>query len=240
MRRDTVIGLHQNAQRLLESLPVVIEDALSLSFPDHAIRHRRDHQKLLSLIGASALLHQHQRKINTVDVDGRTIRYIEATEVDVVLGVHLASQVLAKGGDELAPQTKRLLSGATAHVKAKATRHRCPLDSVSFTRRELREALGYSEHQIRIGLDRLVSLEYLLCVYGGPGRRNAYRLADEPGELGEPRESARGVRDEPSQGAMAQRAGQTDHRVAGALAYREDESDGDNVDVDTDHDRLYG
>ena len=113
MRRETVIGLHQNAQRLLEPLPVVIEDAMNLSFPDHAIRHRRDHQKLIALISASALLHQHQRNIGTIEIDGRTVRYIEASEADVTLGVRLASEVLARGGDELAPQTKRLLAGAT-------------------------------------------------------------------------------------------------------------------------------
>ncbi len=235
MRRESVIGLHQNAQRLLEPLPVVIEDAMSLHFPDHAIRHRRDHQKLIALISASALLHQYQRNINTIEIDGRSVRYIEASEADVTLGVKLASEVLARGADELAPQTKRLLAGATAHVKAKAQRQGCALDSVSFTRRELREALGYSEHQIRIGLDRLVALEYLHCVYGGAGRRHAYRLAEEPCE---PRESARGVREMPSQGQMGGHAGETDHPVATALAYRQKEIGQCNVDVGTDHDRL--
>ncbi|MHB8329127.1 MAG: DNA primase, partial [Acidimicrobiales bacterium] len=116
--RERVVGRHRNAQRLLEALPVVIPDAEALVFPDTATRHRRDHQKLLSLICASALLHQHQRTIGTVEVESRSVRYVEATGDDVALGLRLADRVLARAGDDLAPQTRRLLAAAQAHVGA--------------------------------------------------------------------------------------------------------------------------
>lgn len=55
LQRDRIVARHRNAQRLIEPLPVVIPDSSQVPFPDHATRHRRDHQKLLSLICASAL-----------------------------------------------------------------------------------------------------------------------------------------------------------------------------------------
>jgi len=53
--REPVIRLHRNAQRLLEPLPVVVPGAEELAFPDSSTRHRRDHQKLLSVIAAITL-----------------------------------------------------------------------------------------------------------------------------------------------------------------------------------------
>ena len=49
------------------------------------MRARRDHNKLLTLIDAIALLHQHQREIKTFADDGETLEYIEATRADVKL-----------------------------------------------------------------------------------------------------------------------------------------------------------
>jgi len=85
LQRDRIVARHRNAQRLLEPLPVVIPDTATIAFPDTATRHRRDHQKLLSLICASALLHQRQRTIGTVEAEGRTVRYVEAAHQDVAL-----------------------------------------------------------------------------------------------------------------------------------------------------------
>lgn len=53
--------------------------------------------------------------------------------------------------------------------------------AVTFTRRELRERLGASEHQVRVGLARLVALEYLTTVSAGPaGSTHRYTVADLP------------------------------------------------------------
>ena len=124
-RKEALVLRHRNAQRLLEALPVVISGAEELSFPNYATRHRRDHQKLLSLIGASALLHQHQRSRGSIEVDGRAVDYLQADASDVALGLRLAKAVL-QASDELAPQTRRLLAACEAHVaeRAASTRRR--------------------------------------------------------------------------------------------------------------------
>ena len=56
--QERLVRLHQNAQRLLRTLPVVNPFAGQLKFPDHQTRMRRDHTKYLGLIEAVALLHQ--------------------------------------------------------------------------------------------------------------------------------------------------------------------------------------
>lgn len=214
MRRQAIVERHRNAQRLLEPLPVVIGGAEDLVFPDAATRHRRDHQKLLSLICASALLHQHQRTQGSIEVDGRSVRYIEADASDVALGLGLGATVLGRGGDELAPQTRRLLAACEHHVMTRAESEDRDPAAVTFTRRELRELLGWSEHQVRSGLGALVALEYLLAVPGGPGRQHCYLLADalvprDEAEPREPRGTPRGGRDPESRGGTASCAGAT-------------------------------
>ena len=172
--REPVIRLHRNAQRLLEPLPVVVPGAEELAFPDSSTRHRRDHQKLLSVIAAIALLHQYQRRQATVEVAGTPVRYVEASPEDVALGAQLCHEVLVRAGDELSPPARRLLSVMESPAGAGngATQ-------VSFTRRELRELTGWSEHQVRVGLGRLVALEYVSERRDGPGRRHSYVLADD-------------------------------------------------------------
>ena len=67
LERDRLRALHQNIQRLIQPLPVVIPE-VTMSFPTAATRHRRDHAKLLSMIAAVTLLHQHQRECRHVMV----------------------------------------------------------------------------------------------------------------------------------------------------------------------------
>ena len=100
-KRAKLISLHRNAQRLLRPITVVNNHDVG-EFPDHMMRARRDHNKLLTLIEAIALLHQHQREIKTFADDGETLEYIEATEADVKLAQELADQVGLKPSlDEL-------------------------------------------------------------------------------------------------------------------------------------------
>jgi hypothetical protein len=58
---------------------------------------------------------------------------------------------------------------------------------VRFSRRELREAWGASDTQLRLHLERLVGLEYVLARREGPGGRILYELVyDGAGEDGRP------------------------------------------------------
>jgi DNA primase len=225
LQREQIIAVHRNAQRLLEPLPVVIPDTEMISFPDTATRHRRDHQKLLSLICASALLHQHQRTIGTVEVADRSVRYVEASAADVALGMRLAEKVLARGGDDLAPQTRRLLAAASSQVLARSEAQDLDPATVSFTRRELRELLGWSEHQVRMGLARLVALEYLVAVSAGVGRQHRYLLADPP----PPRETPRPVREGGSRGVEATHAARTVDPAVASRAFGDGEREAVSV-----------
>jgi DNA primase len=84
--REKVVRLHRNAQRLLRPIEVVNNHAVEMpDFPDTITRMRRDHMKLLTLVQAIALLHQHQRETKISTRNGETVEYIEASEADVKL-----------------------------------------------------------------------------------------------------------------------------------------------------------
>jgi DNA primase len=157
--RDRVVHLHQNAQRLLDALPVVIPMAEQLTFSDGRTRTRRDHPKYLALISAVALLHQHQRPRRTVVHDSREVTYIEATMGDVEAANLLAVAVLGQSLDELPPQTRRLLELLDATVTRLAATDQVDRSMVRFTRRKLREELGWGDTQLKVHLGRLVDLE---------------------------------------------------------------------------------
>jgi DNA primase len=164
--RERVLALHRNAQRLLAPLAVVNPHAPGLSFSDAKTRHRRDNAKFLGLIRAVALAHQHQRPRKLLRSGGATVAYIEASEADVALAERLAASVLGVSTDELAPTTRRILTAITAHLGEHPAR--------PFTRRELREASGLSDSQLKVHLARLSDLEHLACLRSGP--TTTYRL----------------------------------------------------------------
>jgi hypothetical protein len=62
---EALLHLHQNAQRLLQPLAVHIPWAEELSFRSDRLPMRRAHAQYLTLIAASAVLHQRQRKTGT-------------------------------------------------------------------------------------------------------------------------------------------------------------------------------
>jgi DNA primase len=182
--RDRVIGLHRDAQRLLEPLAVVNPYADRLTFADARTRTRRDHGKYLGLIAAVTLLHQHQRTRKTTTLAGQSVTYVESTLADIEVANRLAHAVLGQSLDELPPQTRRLLQAVHAWVTSEAERLDIPVELVRFTRRQLREALGFGDTQLKIHLARLVDLE-LLVVYrlesGGFGYELTWRGEGEQG-----------------------------------------------------------
>ncbi|MGH2872297.1 MAG: DNA primase, partial [Solirubrobacteraceae bacterium] len=175
-RRRAVLKVHQDAQRLLEPLAVVNPYAPRLAFSDARTRTRRDHVKYLTLIRAIALLHQHQRERKTASVDGQPVTYIEATREDVLLANRLAHRVLGRSLDELPPGTRRLLGLLERHVGAAAAEQGVSRERIEFTRRELREALGWGDTQLKVHLARLVNLE-LVHAHRGANGVFVYQLA---------------------------------------------------------------
>jgi hypothetical protein len=173
---DDVLALHRNAQRLLRPLAVVNPYAEQLTFLDDRTRTRRDHAKYLTLIESIALLHQHQRPVRTVNRGGKAIEYVEVELADVALANRLAHEVLGRSLDELPPQTRRLLRLIDGFVAERAATQALERQEVRFTRRELRQVAGMSEAALRVHVERLVDLEYLLPHAGRNGQRFVYEL----------------------------------------------------------------
>jgi hypothetical protein len=184
--RAAVLALHRNAQRLLRPLRVVNPYAERLTFQDDRTRSRRDHTKYLALIRVITLLHQYQRPVKTADDDhGNAVEYIEVTLDDIAAANRLAHDVLGRCLDEMPPQTRRLLAHLSRFVAERAKVANCERTNVLFTRREIRAFTGWGDTQLRIHLDRLVSLEYLLPHRGDRGQSFVYELLYDGDAVGD-------------------------------------------------------
>jgi len=174
--KHRVLAQHQHAQRLLRPLKVLNPFAGELTFLSDKTRTRRDHEKYLTLIDTIALLHQHQRTVHTAHQDGETIEYIEATLEDIAQANVLAHEVLGRSLDELPPQTRRVLAGVVEMVDRACAQQQMPRAAHRFSRRAVREYTGLSDTQLRVHLNRLVELEYLLVHRGMRGQSFVYEL----------------------------------------------------------------
>jgi hypothetical protein len=185
--RERVLKLHRDAQRLLRPLLVANPYAEKLTFLDDKTRCRRDHMKYLTLIRAVALLHQYQRPVKTAEHNGVPVNYIEVTAHDISAAHRLADQVLGRSTDELPPQTRKLLVLIVKMVQEKCKQLKIEQSDYRFTRREVREYVGWSQTQLRIHLARLVDMEYLVTHRGGRGQTFVYELLhDGRGIEGQP------------------------------------------------------
>jgi DNA primase catalytic core len=171
-----LLKLHQNAQRLLRALAVVNPYADRLTFLSDKTRTRRDHEKYLTLIDTIALLHQHQRPVKTMQGVGQAVEYIEVTADDIAQANAIAHEVLGRSLDELPPQTRRLLASVVEYVRSQARTQAVAHAQVRFTRKDVREATGWGDTQLKVHLARLVELEYLLTHRAERGQGLAYEL----------------------------------------------------------------
>jgi DNA primase len=178
--RQHLIELHRNAQRLIRPLAVVNPYADQLTFLSDKTRTRRDHEKYLTLIDTIALLHQHQRAVKTTTArqgdDSKAIEYIEVTLDDIARANALAHEVLGRSLDELPPQTRRLLGDVVGLVRSRASTQQVRTSDVRFTRKDVRDATGWSDTQLRVHLDRLTEMEYLIAQRGMRGVSFEYEL----------------------------------------------------------------
>jgi DNA primase len=185
--RERILTVHRNAQRLLRPLLVANPYARALTFLDTRTRTRRDHQKYLTLIRAIALLHQHQRPVQTTVQQGETLAYIEVTRADIRLANKLAHEVLGRSLDELAPQTRRLLALLDAMVTEACTRLAMDRADFRFSRRDVRQYTDWTDFQVKTHMRKLEELEYVLVHRGGRGQSFVYELLyDGRGSDGRP------------------------------------------------------
>ncbi|MES9972067.1 MAG: CHC2 zinc finger domain-containing protein [Candidatus Thiodiazotropha sp.] len=174
--RKQLIQLHRNAQRLLRPLLVANPFAEQLTFIDDKTRTRRDHMKYLTLIRSIALLHQYQREIKTVSHNGQALEYIEVTLADIEIANQLAHEVLGRTLEELPPQTGKLLKQIKTMVETACQQQAIEQEHYRFSRRDVREACGWGNTQLKVHLRRLEELEYLLIHRGGRGQSIVYEL----------------------------------------------------------------
>jgi DNA primase len=185
--REEILRVHRNAQRLLAPLLVANPYARELTFLDSQTRTRRDHNKYLALIRSLALLHQHQRPVKTAVHRGREIAYIEVTLEDIETANRLAHEVLGRSLDELPPQTRRLLLLIDEMVTRQCAALAMERGDFRFSRKDVRRETEWGDTQLRVHLERLEELEYVLAHRGGRGQSFVYELLFERrGEGGAP------------------------------------------------------
>ena len=150
-RRRPSLEAWQDAQRLVETLEVVIPLAPQLSFPVRTTHDR-------GLIAAHALLHQHQR-------DRDRAQRLVATPADYQVVHGLLAPSLEEDVGELSPRAARL-------YRALVLKEAGPL-----TRREAAGLLDGSYNTAKRALEELVAHELVAQAEAGPPRR--YRVLDE-------------------------------------------------------------
>jgi len=175
-KADAIINKHHTAQRLLKPVAVVNNFDQYLSYPSGNLVTRRDHDKYLGLIETIAYLHQHQRPVQTVNVDGQPVKYIEVTLQDIDAANTLANEVLGQSLDELPRPSRTLLEAVYKMVKEMADKSNTPIDEVLFNRRQIREYIGWTDWQIKTHIKQLEELEYLHVRMGAQGKQYSYAL----------------------------------------------------------------
>jgi energy-coupling factor transporter ATP-binding protein EcfA2 len=176
---EAVRRLHHNAQRLLRPMEVINPFFSDLSYPTEKLIHRREQKKYLALQAAIALLHQYQREAKRAvsEETGVEFEYVEVTLDDIALANELTTQALSRALDELAPPVRGMYEEFRRLCEARAVELRCEASEVQLTRREIREATGWSDWQVRVYCQQLVELEYLSTASGANGKRFVYELA---------------------------------------------------------------
>jgi DNA primase catalytic core len=168
--------IHQNAQRLLRPVTVLNPFVHELTFVDDQTRTRRDHDKYLTLIEAVTLMHQHQRPVRYVRIEGESVECVEVTLDDIETANRLAGEILGRTLDELPPQTRRFLNLLHEKVKAVCEENAVEPRDFRFSRRDVRGWLGWGNTQVFIHVGRLIEFEYVLVHRGERGQSFVYEL----------------------------------------------------------------
>jgi hypothetical protein len=182
-QREAITRRHQAFQRLLHPVTVVNPFEPLLTYTEDRLAVRRDNPKYLNLILAITHLYQMQRPVKH---DQDLGDYIEADLADLTIANELAAALFGQSLDEVSRPGRELLRLVFDYVQRQAARQKTSADKISFSRRELRESLKWSEYQLRTHLDELTGLEYLWPLSGRQGLPFRYRLLwDGQGESGE-------------------------------------------------------
>ncbi len=174
---EQVQRLHHDAHRLLRPLEVVNPYVEYLTYPTDRLVHRREQKKYLALIDSIALLRQYQRETKRMAEDGAEVEYVEVSLEDIALAGELAREVLGRSLDELAAPVRGMYREMQRLCKERADALGCAVGEVQLSRRDIREATGWSDWQVRAYCQQLVDMEYLYLTSGANGKRFVYELA---------------------------------------------------------------
>jgi len=159
-KHATTVRRHHTLQRLLENLPVVVPFADRIQFPATSIKHRREQERFLNLIEASALLHQHQRLKEKTDA-GETFIIADVRDYDIAM--KLASDHIGRASDQLSGHAREVL-GVIQSAKLE-----------SFDINDLHGLRPqWTRHKFRSGLDELQKLDVITT--GKRSRPRKYEL----------------------------------------------------------------
>jgi DNA primase len=178
--RDHIIQKHHTTQRDLDTVVVLNPYAEQLTFPAHSIRARRDHKKYLMIMKVIAFMYQHQRTRHSADYNGEPFDYINVNKQDIKLANRLVRNVLQHSTEELSAPAKRLLKAIHEHVQQYSEETGTDPSEYIFTRKTIREAVGWSDWQIRTYSSELEKLEYLNSRSGAWGKEYRYALSWTP------------------------------------------------------------
>ena len=180
---EAILKKHRNFQRLLKPLAVKNPYAAQLAYGDDRLQGRRDQPKYLNLIKAIAFLRQMQKEVFQENRNGTAVPFVQADPQDIALANRLAHNILGHSLDELSRPGHDLLlqldemakTRQKTLLKEKPDRKANP-DDVSFSRRDIREATGWSNARVHRYLKELLDLEYVLLESGRNGTLCRYRL----------------------------------------------------------------
>jgi len=187
--RAALVTLWRNAQRLIERVVVEIPFAEHIRFPVRWVRCRRDHERFLGLIAASALLHQRQRVRRPGAEAGAAVPApapapaVLAAVSDYAVGFELAKDAIRLAQSDASGAALELLGVIFERTAELARGEGLERHEVSFTCAELCKWSGRPRQTAWRQVRELVRLEYVLVVAGGKGRLMRYRLNDEVAAL---------------------------------------------------------
>jgi hypothetical protein len=118
--------------------------------------------------------------------DGTKMEYVQATQKDVDIALELGRVMFARNVDDVSPTGRTLLAEIVKLMQEKyddmktvGSKRDLLLSEIPFTRKELRERIGWSETQVRRNIDQLVELGYVGRVNGRQGSTFRYLLIDD-------------------------------------------------------------
>ena len=173
--KEALQTLHKNAQRMLRPLKVIIPYADKITFPDKWVRVRRDQERFLSLIEASAFLHQYQRPIKSCELG----EYIEATIDDYAIAYDLSRDILQSSLSDLSKMASNVYHTIKTNIEAMALDEKLSVERVSFTQKDVRGWTSLSLQIVKRAMKELFQLEYINGSSNGSGSRFKYSLGSD-------------------------------------------------------------